>query len=136
MSKYARQIGNAFALLRRKGQFVTVTRVAASTYDPSNPNPEPPDNPPEATTCASYAVVLPISADALFQFDVLEKHNPERDQDMRLVLLAGKGMPFTVRVRDFITTTEGLCRIIGLTMINPDGGAVILYRLKVILESS
>lgn len=131
MSKYSAQVNSAFKLIQRKGCAVTIHRVRCTNYDPMNPDLTP-AAPLSSTN--GVAVLLPASNGTLEAFDDRLGDDPNARRNFRFMILAGKNLAFKPEADDVILLPEGLARILGVTPLNPDGDADIIYNVGSTLD--
>lgn len=109
---------------------MTFSRPVDRAYDPLVP-----DAPFSIEEWPGVAVVLPLGRNSIFEQDTKIVQGPDHERNLRLLLVAGKGLTNTPVTNDHVTTLEGQCRVLGVVPLNPNGKTPILYHLKVTLVS-
>lgn len=84
-------------------------------------------------------IVLPFSHTAV---QLLRDHvddrvlrDPAKNHKLRYIIIAGKSLLFAPQADDVIITTDGPCRILGMTTLAPDGAEAILYYIGGTLDT-
>ena len=103
-------------------------RLTIPTYDPLDPTASTPTVTGQSPVSG---IVLPFSHTAV---QLLRDHvddrvlrDPAKRHLLRYIILAGKLLLFKPRADDVLITSDGPCRILGLTTLAPDGGASIVH---------
>ena len=128
MSNFLRQIATAQRLIAKNGQTMRLIRLTIPTYDPLDPTASTPTVTGQSPVSG---IVLPFSHTAV---QLLRDHvddrvlrDPAKRHLLRYIILAGKLLLFKPRADDVLITSDGPCRILGLTTLAPDGGASIVH---------
>lgn len=125
MPKYAAQIASALALIKRKGQAITLYRVTVPIYDPLNPSAAVPT---VAQQASGFGVILPPSNATLSRYEDVIGSDPQLRQKFRSLILAASGL-FAPQAQDIIKTAVGNYRVLGNDNLDPAGDGPILFTI-------
>lgn len=108
-------------------------RMKLDSYDPLHPAASTPE---VFEQCKAQGVNLPASGGTIEAFDTRILSDPALRKSFRFFIVAGLGLTFTPQANDLLKTSEGYCRILGATPLNPAGDGAIIFNIGSTLEAN
>lgn len=122
---YVNTATTADRLIKKFGALVTLSRTSEPAYDPATGT----TTGGTVQTWTATAVTLPASQGTVEAFDQRFVGGTLIESNLRSLLIAAKGLPYSPRPGDTVTFADGrVAMLLGNTPLAPDGVTQIIHQ--------